>query len=237
MKMRGILGTSGWILAVLLAVAVLWQWRTMERLRGELARLEAESSVEPAAKAAPAAAVDDVEKMESAAPETRRRAMAAGGGSADASACLGNPSVRGEIERRAAELATGLAESRIGEYRREETARRLQRRARFMDDFEEASAAGIDAFAKEKAFDEERTAQIHRIFDENIKRQREIFNRLQAGEIDEAAARQEGQTLREEARRQVESLLGEDGAMQLMRAIGDQMRTRFERDRPGPPAP
>ncbi len=229
MKSNRMVAASGWLVAFGLAVATLWQWRAAGHARERLAQCmeEAdESPAEPAIRPQP----PDMEKT-----GTRQLSEEKSRTRPDAAACLAIPAVRGEIERRAAELATGISETRIEEYKREEAARRLQRRSRFVDGFEEASAAAIDAYARDRNLDESRTARLHQIFDENIRRQREIFARIQSGEIDEATARQQGQALREEARRQVEALLGEENAQGLMRAIGEEMRARFERDRQNAP--
>lgn len=227
MQIRFMFRIISWILVAVFVIVVVWQWRMLMRVRSQLAQCTAET----ASESTPVMSLDNnynQELKQQSAPSPTPIAIVMRA----ENTCLNDPVVRTEIEKRAAELATGISENRIEEYRQEELSKRLQWRARFMDSFEEASTIAIDLFTKEKAFDEERTSQLHRIFDENIKQQREIFERLQAGRIDETTARQQGHAVREEARRQVEALLGEEQAEQLARAIGEQMRIRFERERP-----
>lgn len=230
MLIRWMLRITSWILVAVFVIVVVWQWRMLMRVRGQLAQCKAET----ASERMPVISLDhshNQELKQQSSPLQKPNAVV----KRTENTCLNDPGVRAEIEKRAAELATGISEHRIEEYRQEEKSKLLQWRARFMDSFEEASTIAIDLFTKEKAFDKERASQLHQIFDENIKRQREIFERLQAGRIDETAARQEGYALREEGRRQVEALLGEEQAAQLARAIGEQMRIRFEREHPVPP--
>ncbi len=161
--------------------------------------------------------------------EERRHGGAGDPGAGASSTCLNQPEVQKEIRKQAAVLAADLSTASVEEFKKDEQGKRLQRRQQFMENFEVASANAVNAYAREAELDEATTVKLHQRIEEGIKKQREMFAKVQSGELTEREAREQGHQLREEGRTAVVEMLGEQGSDRFFKVLGEEMRKEFEK--------
>ncbi|PKN23247.1 MAG: hypothetical protein CVU65_14265 [Deltaproteobacteria bacterium HGW-Deltaproteobacteria-22] len=142
-------------------------------------------------------------------------------------ACLSRPDVQKEIRKQAAALAGDLSTQSVEDYKKDEQGKRLQRRQQFMENFEVASANAVNAYAREAELDEATTVKLHQRIEDGIKKQREMFAKVQSGELTEREAREQGHQLREEGRTAMVEMLGEQGSDRFFKVLGEEMRKEF----------
>ena len=154
----------------------------------------------------------------------------------DPQSCLRQPEVQKEIRKQAATLAGDLSLQQVEDFKKDEQGKHLQRRTQFMENCEVASANAVNAYAREADLDEALTVKLHERIEAGIKKQREMFAKVQSGELSQQEARSQGRQLREEGRIGIVELLGEQGSDRFFKVLGEEMHKEFEKQEP-PPGP
>ncbi len=218
-----------WSLVVLLGVFSVVGWAGWRHARKKLG--ECPAGTDAAGEAVPE---DGAGKAPEEGPagslEVRRQAPPpAGDARPTPDACLARPEVQSEIRKQASALAADLSLQSVEDYKKDEQSKRVERRQKFMETFETASANAVNAYAREAELDEATTVKLHQSLENGIKKQREIFTKVQNGELTEREGREQGHQVREEGRAAMGELPGEQGSDRLFKLMGEEMRKEFEK--------
>ncbi len=233
-----------WVLAVVLGVFTLVTWRQLRGTRRQLQACVLEGEALAAARQEDVArrqgirlgAGPGTEEKERTPGRRRRKGAgddADGGDGGSGAGWFQDPAVQREIRRRAAELAEGLSEQKVEEFKEDRRGRRMERRAQFMNMFETAAARGVNAYVGEAGLDEAEAGKLHGLFEDGRKRHEDLFRKMQDGEISRHEFRTQSRQEFDTGRRAVEELLGTEGTLRLNVLIGEEMEKEMQK-RPFP---
>ena len=142
-------------------------------------------------------------------------------------ACLKDPEVQKNMERKAKRWAEEISNQVLEEYKETAQKEKEERVSKRMDQMQDLFTNAVNQYSETHDVDPEVTQQLHELIESQFEMQRELHRQMLQGEISEREFRQRRREVRQEGRETVMELLGEDQAQEfgmILREEGQKFR-------------
>ena len=136
--------------------------------------------------------------------------------------CLESPAVQSRIRQEAEVRAETLAGARMERFHEEQNEKKSEKIRNYFDESESFFANAVNVFSEEYELEEQVAERLHRIVETGFEKQRDIYARLEAGELTEAESKELGAASHQADKEAVLELLGEDLAGDFSRLLREE---------------